>query len=149
VQAPPPPVVVVVAAPPAPVIPPRTRVTYSAESMFGFDKSTVQPEGMAALDTFSKELQGTRFDKVSVEGYTDRLGSTEYNQKLSMERAEAVKAYLVSKGGVDAAKVTATGMSEGNPITKPEDCKGNKATAKLRACLQPDRRVEIEVTGTK
>ena len=149
VQAPPPPVVVVVAAPPAPVIPPRTRVTYSAESMFGFDKSTVQPEGMAALDTFSKELQGTRFDKVSVEGYTDRLGSAEYNQKLSMERAEAVKAYLVSKGGLDATKVTATGMSEGNPITKPEDCKGNKATAKLRACLQPDRRVEIEVTGTK
>ena len=148
VQAPPP-VVVVVAAPPAPVIPPRKRVTYSAESMFGFDKSALQPEGMAALDTFSKELQGTRFDKVSVEGYTDRLGSTEYNQKLSMERAEAVKAYLVSKGGVDAAKVTATGMSEGNPVTKPEDCKGSKATAKLRACLQPDRRVEIEVTGTK
>jgi OmpA-OmpF porin, OOP family len=150
VQAPPPaPVVVVVAAPPAPVIPPRTRVTYSAESMFGFDKSAVQPEGMAALDTFSKELQGTRFDKVSVEGYTDRLGSSEYNQKLSMERAEAVKAYLVSKGGVDAAKVTAAGMGEGNPATKPEDCKGIKATAKLRACLQPDRRVEIEVTGTK
>lgn len=148
-QAPPP--VVVELAPPAAavVVPERRRVSYSAESMFGFDQSAVQPDGKAQLDTFSSELKGTRFETVTVEGHTDRLGSTEYNQKLSMERAEAVKAYLVAPGGVDAAKISTVGKSESSPVTKAEDCKGSKATAQLRACLQPDRRVEIEVTGTR
>jgi OmpA-OmpF porin, OOP family len=149
VQAAPP--VVVVLAPPAAavVVPERRRVSYSAESMFGFDKSAVQPEGRAALDTFANELKGTRFDFVTVEGHTDRLGTTEYNQKLSMERAEAVKAYLVAPGGVNGAKINTVGKNEAEPVTKPDDCKGSKATPKLRECLQPDRRVEIEVTGTK
>jgi OOP family OmpA-OmpF porin len=148
-QAPPP--VIVELAPPAAavVVPERRRVSYSAESMFGFDQSAVQPEGKAQLDTFSNELKGARFETVTVEGHTDRLGSTAYNQKLSMERAEAVKAYLVAPGGVDAAKISTVGKSESNPVTKAEDCKGMKATTQLRACLQPDRRVEIEVTGTK
>ena len=152
VQAPPPPAPVIVAAPPPPapvVVPERRRVSYSAESMFGFDKSTVQPAGMAALDTFSSELKGTQFEMVTVEGHTDRLGSTDYNQKLSLERADAVKAYLVAPGGVDPAKISAVGKSESDPVTKADDCKGTKATTELRACLQPDRRVEIEVTGTK
>ncbi len=152
-QAPPPapePMVAPLPPPAAAVVAPeRRRVSYSAESMFVFDKSEVQPEGKAALDTFTGELKGTQFDAITVEGHTDRLGTTEYNQKLSVERAEAVKAYLVSPGGVDPAKITAVGKSESDPVTKPEDCKGNKATAKLKACLQPDRRVEIEVTGTK
>ena len=148
VQAPPP-VVVAVAPPPVIVVPERRRVSYSAESMFGFDKSAVQPEGKAALDTFAKELQGARFDRVTVEGHTDRLGSTAYNQTLSMERAEAVKNYLVAPGGLDAAKISAVGKSEALPVTKPEDCKGTKDSAKLRACLAPDRRVEIEVSGTR
>jgi OOP family OmpA-OmpF porin len=144
------PAIVVLAPPAAAVVEPeRRRVSYSAESMFGFDKSAMQPAGMAALDTFTGELKGAQFDSISVEGHTDRLGTTEYNQKLSVERAEAVKAYLVTPGGVDAAKINAVGKSEGAPVTKPEDCKGTKATTQLKACLQPDRRVEIEVTGTK
>jgi OmpA-OmpF porin, OOP family len=142
-------VVAVQAPPPAVVLPERRRVSYSAESMFGFDKSAVQPEGRAALDSFSNELKGTRFEQVTVEGHTDRLGSSAYNQKLSMERAEAVKAYLVTSGGVDGAKINAVGKGKSQPMTKAADCKGNKASPKLRACLQPDRRVEIEVTGTK
>jgi OmpA-OmpF porin, OOP family len=59
-----------------------------------------------------------------------------------------VKAYLVSAGHVDAAKISTVGKSESVPVTKPEDCKGSKPSPKLIACLQPDRRVEIEVAGT-
>lgn len=145
---------VVVQAVPAPapivvVVPERRRVSFEAESLFGFDNSAVRPEGKAALDGFAKELDGTRFETITVEGHTDRLGSTAYNQVLSQQRADAVKGYLVTAGHVDPAKISSVGKSESVPVTKPEDCKGNKATAQLIACLQPDRRVEIEVVGTR
>jgi len=146
--APPP---VVAAAPVAPVVlpPERRRVSFSADSLFSFDKSEIRNEGKAELDGFAKQLQGTRFDVVTVEGHTDRLGATAYNQRLSEQRANSVKTYLVTSGGVDSGKVTAVGKSESTPVTKPEDCKGDKATPKLIACLQPDRRVDVEVTGTR
>ncbi len=135
-----------VAAPAAPV---KRRVSYSAESLFGFDKATIRPEGKTALDGFATELAGTSFESITVEGHTDRIGSTAYNQKLSMDRAEAVKAYLVSAGRVEPGKVNAVGLGEGAPATKADDCKGNAKTTALISCLQPDRRVEIEVTGTR
>ena len=147
------PVVVAVApvAPVAPVVlpPERKRVSFSADSLFSFDKSDIRTEGKAELDGFAKQLQGTRFDVVTVEGHTDRLGSSTYNQRLSEQRANSVKTYLVTSGGVDAAKVSALGKGESTPVTKPEDCKGNKPTPKLIACLQPDRRVDVEVVGTR
>ena len=145
-QAPPPP------PPPAPapvMAPERRRVSFSAESLFVFDRADVQPEGKAALDRFAAETRGTQFDVITVEGHTDRLGSPAYNQKLSTQRAEAVKSYLVSSGGFDAAKINAVGKGESTPVTQAADCKGNSPTPKLIACLQPDRRVEIEVTGTR
>lgn len=145
VQAPVEPIVVA----PAVVVPERRRVSFSADSLFTFDKSVVRPEGKAALDTFAKEVQGTQFDVITVEGHTDRLGSAAYNQRLSVQRAEAVKGYLVSSGGIDGAKITAVGKGESTPVTKPGECVGNKPTPKLIACLQPDRRVEVEVTGTR
>lgn len=138
-----PPMVVAVAEPE------RKRVSFSTESLFTFDTARVQPDGQRALDGFAKELQGTQFSVINVEGHTDRLGSQDYNQRLSEQRAEAVKNYLVETGKVDASKIAATGKNESMPITKPEDCKGAKPTAKLIACLQPDRRVEIEVVGTR
>jgi len=101
-----------------------------------------------ALDQFAHELAGTHFDAITVEGHTDRLGSQAYNQKLSMRRAEAVKSYLVSAGGVDAGRVSAVGKGESQPVTKAEDCRGAKPNPKLIACLQPDRRVDVEVSGT-
>jgi OOP family OmpA-OmpF porin len=134
-------------APPAP--PPRRRVSFTAESLFNFDQSNVQPEGRVALDKFASELAGTQYETISVEGHTDRLGKPAYNQKLSMERASAVKDHLVSTGHIDPAKISATGKGESTPVTKPEDCKGTRQTPALVTCLQPDRRVEIEVTGTK
>ena len=151
VPAPPAPPVVAAATPVAPVaVPPeRRRVSFSADSLFGFDQSLVKPEGRAALDRFTKELAGTRFEIINVEGHTDRLGSPGYNQRLSTRRAEAVKAYLVSSGGVDAGKVSATGKGSSTPVTRSGDCKGNKVSPTLIACLQPDRRVEVETTGTR
>ncbi len=152
VEAPPAPMAaaepIVATAPVAPVVV-RHRVTYSAESLFTFDESELRPEGKTALDTFAKDLQGARFEMISVEGYTDRIGSEAYNQALSQRRADAVKAYLVTSGRVGADKITAQGQSESAPVTQREDCKGNIPSAKLIACLQPDRRVEIEVVGTR
>lgn len=145
-----------VAPPPPPVAPApmpapveRRRVSFSAESLFAFDKTVIKPEGKTALDRFANELRGTQFDRISVEGHADRLGSNSYNQRLSTKRAEAVKAYLISAGRVDANKISAVGKGETMPVTKPGDCRGNKQTPALVACLQPDRRVDVEVTATK
>ena len=146
------PVVVVVApvaviAEPAPPVP--RRVSFSAESLFGFDKAVIRPEGKVALDKFSNEVQATQYVVITVEGHTDRLGSKAYNQKLSLQRAESVKAYLVSTDRLEASKITTIGKGESTPVTQAENCKGKKATPALIACLQADRRVEIEVTGTR
>ena len=153
VVVPPPAPMVVAPIPPAvPVAafaPPQIRrVTYSSESLFGFDRAELRPEGMAALDTFASELRGTTFDTITVQGHADRIGSTAYNQTLSLERAEAVKAYLVKTAGLDPARVVASGRGETEPVTVADACKGG-VSEQLNACLQPDRRVEIEVSGTR
>ena len=154
---PPPPVVTeVVPAPmaaPLPKAPPpppeRRRVSFAADSLFGFDRSDVRPEGKAALDKFAKDMAGTRFEVIVVEGHTDRLGSSAYNQKLSQRRADAVKAYLVSSGGIDATRISSVGKGESQPVTQTDSCKGKKQTPALVSCLQPDRRVDVVVTGTR
>jgi OOP family OmpA-OmpF porin len=136
--------------PPAAVFEPaRRRVSYSAESLFDFDASAMLPAGKQHLDTFARELEGTTYVTVTVEGHTDRLGSPAYNQALSQRRADAVKEYLVATGKLDASKISAVGKSESQPLTKAADCVGNQQTAQLVACLQPDRRVEIEVVGSR
>lgn len=153
VAPPPPPAPIAVVTPPPPPppapMPVARRVQFSADSLFSFDKAVIRPDGRTALDTFGRDLQGARYNTISVEGNTDRLGSDAYNQKLSQERADAVKAYLITNSGLDARKITATGRGETNPETKPGDCKGNKPTPTLIACLQPDRRVDVEVTGER
>jgi OOP family OmpA-OmpF porin len=141
---------VVAAEPPPMAEPERRRVTYSVESLFNFDSTALRPEGKSTLDGFVRDLVGTRFDTVSVEGHTDRLGTPEYNQTLSQQRADVVKSYLVDIGRVDAAKISSVGKSESMPMTKAGDCRGSdQNNVALVACLQPDRRVEIEVVGTK
>ena len=146
---PPPPPVVMPAPPPPPAPAPRQRMSLSAESLFTFDKSDLRADGRSALDNFARSLAGSQFDVVNVEGHTDRLGSTAYNEALSTRRANAVKSYLIDSGRIDASKVAAVGKGESVPVTKPGDCKGNSPTPKLIACLQPDRRVDIEVVGTR
>ena len=134
---------------PAPVPPMPMKVTFSADSLFDFDKAVVKPDGKQALDKFSNDLKGTQYDAVQVTGHTDRIGSHAYNLKLSSRRAEAVSAYLVQSGGVASGKIAAKGVNGADPVTKPGDCKGSKASKALVACLQPDRRVEVVVSATK
>ena len=146
------PVAVVVAPappPPAPMVAVKRRVSLSAESLFGFDQSTMRDDGKLALDGFAKALVGTQYDQILVEGHADRLGRAAYNQTLSEQRAESVKTYLVGTSGLDAGKVKATGLGESQPHTQKADCGPNLPKAALVACLQPDRRVEIEVTGSR
>ncbi len=138
----------VVAAAPAPA-PAPTKVSFSADSLFDFDKSVIKPGGKQALDKLAADLKGTDFDVVIVTGHTDRLGSHAYNMKLSTSRAEAVKTYLAQSAGIQANKITAKGVNGSDPVTKPGECKGTKASPQLIACLQPDRRVEVEVSGTR
>jgi len=144
--APVPKAVAVIPPPPPPA--PR-KVTFSADSLFDFDKSTVKPAGKLELDKLTAEIKGTKVDAITVTGHTDRIGSHDYNLKLSTRRAEAVKAYLVDSEALPSDKIAARGVNGSEPVTKPEDCIGEKATKKLIACLQPDRRVDVEVSGTK
>jgi OOP family OmpA-OmpF porin len=131
---------------PAPVTEPE-KLTLSADELFDFDKAVLRPEGKQALDDLASKLQGYSYDTIIAVGYADRLGSDSYNKKLSMRRAESVKKYLVGKG-IAADRIFTDGKGEANPVTG-DTCKGNKKTKALIACLQPDRRVEVEVAVTK
>jgi OOP family OmpA-OmpF porin len=143
--APPPQPVAVAIAAPAPMRRVE-KVTLDADALFDFDKAILRPEGRAALDGFVGKLQGIDLDTITAIGHTDRFGSDGYNQALSDQRAQAVKAYLIAKG-VQSERVRAQGMGEAQPVTKAGDCAGAKSAGVI-ACLQPDRRVEVEVLGT-
>ena len=151
--APAPKAAVVAVAPPAaipqpePAKPLPQKLSFSADALFAFDKSVLKPEGKAMLEDLVRQLNGATYDVVSATGHTDRFGSNEYNQKLSERRANAVKEYLVSKD-ILASRINAEGKGETQPITKAGECTGAKS-AKVIACLQPDRRVDVEMQGTK
>jgi OOP family OmpA-OmpF porin len=132
---------------PAPASMQTRKITFSAEELFDFDKAVLKPAGKTGLDNLARDIHGVNYETVLVTGHTDRIGSNQYNQKLSERRAGAVKAYLISKGIPDN-RLASAGMGETKPVTKPGDCKG-PLSKKLIACLQPDRRVEVDVTGSK
>ena len=137
-------------APPPPVVAPKPaaqKVTLAADALFDFNKATLRPEGTAKLDKLVGDIKGIKLEVIIAVGHADRFGSDAYNQKLSEKRAEAVKTYLVGKG-VEPNRVYTEGKGEKQPVTKPDQCKGPKSK-KTIDCLQPDRRVEIEVIGTK
>jgi OOP family OmpA-OmpF porin len=144
IVAPPPPAPPVVVQRPAPV-----RVSFSADALFDFDKSDLKPAGRQELDKLAGDLRGATYASIQVTGHTDRLGPHDYNQRLSERRAQAVSAYLVQSAAIPAGKISARGVDGADPVTKAGDCKGNKATPQLIACLQPDRRVDVEVNATK
>jgi OOP family OmpA-OmpF porin len=133
---------------PSVITPMPQKVSFSGDALFAFDKSVLRPESRVLLDDLVRQHDGTTSDVVKVTGHTDRIGTTQYNQKLSERRAAAVKDYLVSKN-LQASKIESMGVGESQPVTAATDCKGSKASAKLIACLQSDRRVEVEMTGTK
>jgi OOP family OmpA-OmpF porin len=133
-------------AAPAPAPKPSAdKVKLSADALFDFDKAVLKPEGMSKLDKLAAQAGDLKLEVILAVGHTDRLGSVGYNQKLSEKRAAAVKQYLVGKG-IEANRIYTEGKGESQPVTT--DCK-NMSRAKLIECLQPDRRVEIEVIGSK
>ncbi len=127
--------------------PAAQKVTLAADALFDFNKADLRPEGKAKLDKLSADIKGIKLEVIIAVGHADRFGTDAYNLKLSEKRAEAVKAYLVSKG-VEPNRVYTEGKGKKQPVTKADQCKGPKSK-KVVDCLQPDRRVEIEVIGTK
>ena len=126
------------AAAPAPAPAAATKVTYAADTFFDFDKSALKKEGKAKLDDLVGKVKGINLEVIIAVGHTDSVGTDAYNQKLSVRRAEAVKAYLVSKG-IEKNRVYTEGKGEKQPVA---DNKTKEGRAK-------NRRVEIEVVGTR
>jgi OOP family OmpA-OmpF porin len=122
----------------APQPPAATKVTYAADAFFDFDKSVLKPEGRAKLDDLVGKVKDINLEVIIAVGHTDSVGTDAYNQRLSVRRAEAVKAYLVSKG-IEKNRVYTEGKGEKQPVA-------DNKTAEGRA---KNRRVEIEVVGTR
>lgn len=123
-------------APPAP--PAASKVTFAADAFFDFDKSVLKPEGKAKLDDLVGKVKDINLEVIIAVGHTDSIGTDAYNQRLSVRRAESVKAYLVSKG-IEKNRVYTEGKGEKQPVA---DNKTSEGRAK-------NRRVEIEVVGTR
>ncbi len=123
------------------------KINFSADALFDFNKAVLKPEGKAMLDDLARTLQGAKYEVIIATGHADRFGSASYNQKLSERRAAAVRDYLANKE-IPLNRISATGKGKSQPVTKPGDCRGPKSS-KVIACLQPDRRVDVEVTGSK
>lgn len=138
-------------APAAGVKPSGDKITLAADALFDFDKAVLRPEGKAKLDEVAAKAQELKLEVILAVGHTDRIGKDAYNQKLSEKRAASVKEYLVSKG-IEANRVYTEGKGESQPVTG-DKCKNmgaeNGRNKKLVECLQADRRVDIEVIGTK
>jgi OOP family OmpA-OmpF porin len=123
------------------------KITVAADALFDFNKATLRPEGKAKLDELVGKAKAIKLEVILVVGHTDRIGGDAYNQKLSEKRAAAVKEYLVAKG-IEANRVYTEGKGEKQPVTG-DKCKGNGKSKALIDCLQPDRRADIEIIGTK
>jgi OOP family OmpA-OmpF porin len=124
---------------PAPVpAPVSEKVSFAADTFFDFDKAVLRPTGKEKLDEIASKMQGMDLEVIIAVGHTDSIGSETYNQKLSVRRAEAVKAYLVSKG-VEPNRVYTEGKGEAQPV----------ASNKTAAGRAQNRRVEVEVVGTR
>lgn len=123
---------------PAPQPPAATKVTYAADAFFDTGKAVLKPEGKAKLDDLVGKVKSISLEVIIAVGHTDSVGSDVSNQKLSVKRAEAVKAYLVSKG-IEKNRVYTEGKGEKQPVA---DNKTKEGKAK-------NRRVEIEVVGTR
>jgi OOP family OmpA-OmpF porin len=125
-------------APAAPAGPISEKVSFSADALFDFDKAVLKSEGRAKLDKLVADIKGVNIEVVIAVGHTDNVGGDSYNQRLSVRRAEAVKAYLVSKG-IESNRVYTEGKGEKQPV----------ADNKTREGRAKNRRVEVEVVGTR
>ena len=128
-------------APPAPVVPAAPvseKVTFASDAFFDTGKSVLKTEAKSKLDDLVAKTKGLNLEVIIAVGHTDSDGSDKYNQKLSVSRAEAVKKYLTSKG-IETNRVYTEGKGEKQPV----------ADNKTKAGKQKNRRVEIEVVGTR
>src|SRR6266513_2445364 len=145
---PPPPPAPRPAAPPPPA-PPKAapkaeKVTTASTVNFDFDRYVIRPDARSKLDDLVGKLRGVNLEVIIAVGHADRIGSDAYNMKLSVRRADSVKAYLVSKG-IAASRIYTEGKGKRQPV---KECKGDKKTKELIACLEPNRRVESEAVGS-
>jgi OOP family OmpA-OmpF porin len=138
VEPPPPP-----PPPPAPAPKPE-KITTASTVNFDFDRYVIRPDAGSKLDDLVGKLRNVNLEVIIAVGHADRIGSDAYNMKLSVRRADSVKAYLVSKG-IAASRIYTEGKGERQPV---KDCKGDKKTKALIACLEPNRRVESEAVGS-
>lgn len=138
VAPPPPPPPPAPAPPPPPPAPVSEKVTFATDALFDFDKAVLKPDGKAKLDDLTSKLQGVNLEVIIAVGHTDAIGGDGYNQKLSVRRAEAVKAYLVSKG-IEGNRVYTEGKGKSQPV----------ASNKTTGGRAQNRRVEVEVVGTR
>ncbi|HTQ74570.1 MAG TPA: OmpA family protein [Burkholderiales bacterium] len=120
------------------------KVTNASTVNFDFDRYVIRPDARGKLDDLVGRLRNVTLEVVIAVGHADRIGSDAYNMKLSVRRADSVKAYLVSKG-ITASRVYTEGKGKRQPV---KECKGDKKTKELIACLEPNRRVELEAVGS-
>jgi len=133
---------------PVPAGPTMQRVNLSADALFGFDRSSASdmlPKGRAELDALASALrsQEMQVQSLTITGHTDRLGDEAYNYRLALKRANTVRDYLKSAGV--RAPMEVKSMGEREPVTR--DCQGTDRSPRLIACLQPDRRVVVDIMG--
>lgn len=125
------------------------KFTFATDALFQFDKAGVEQMvagGQRKLGALAAALKGWKaIEAIEITGHTDRLGKDEYNNKLSLRRAENVRDFLIARDLPDS-KIGVSGLGETEPIVH---CNGTKKDAGLIACLQPNRRVEITVRGEK
>ncbi|WP_455235341.1 OmpA family protein [Thiogranum longum] len=119
-------------------------ISLSADALFEFDSATLTDAGRAQLDEAISSLPRRQLQdkRITITGYTDRIGPDSYNQTLSERRAQAVHDYLVSRGLPDEA-IDAKGLGSSNPVAS---CEGQRG-AQLIDCLAPNRRTEIEFSA--
>ncbi|WP_295762068.1 OmpA family protein [Undibacterium sp.] len=124
-------------------------ISLAADALFAFDKSALAdllPEGRAKIDEMMRKLDQAyaRIERIKLTGFTDRLGGIAYNQALSELRSATVRDYIKSQGY--GGEILTDGKGKSGQLLA---CEGVQPLAKLRNCLQPNRRVEIEVIGVK
>jgi len=142
------------APPPAPMAaapqPTWEKLALSADVLFEFNSAVLKPEGRQRLDEIAMQLRDARMEQIAITGHSDRIGSPQYNMRLSEQRAQAVMEYLRSQGPMQ--NYTTAGRGEAAPVTG-SSCSNmgreSGANRRLVECLQPDRRVEIQLQGMR